>query len=86
MRGTFRALQALVWLTQLGLSVAGPPVLFILLTAWLRDHCGWGGWVVTLGIVLGVLGAIGGLVTSFQTLHRLAKREQNPPQGFNDHE
>lgn len=86
MRSTFRTLQALVWVTQLGLSVAGPPVLFILLASWLRSRCGWGVWVVVLGIVLGVLGAVGGAVSSFRTLHRLAKRESDPPQGFNEHE
>ena len=35
----------LVWLTQLGLSVALPPAGFIFLAVWLRDSCGWGGWV-----------------------------------------
>lgn len=86
MRGTFRVMQVLVWLTQLGLSVAGPPVLFILLGSWLRDSCGWGEWVVTVCIILGVMGAIGGLISSFQTLHRMAKKEQQPPTGFNEHE
>ena len=86
MRSTFRVLNALVWLTQLGLSVAGPPVLMILLGSWLRDGCGWGGWVVTVGIILGVLGAVGGLISSLQTLHRMAKREQQPPTGFNEHD
>ena len=47
-------LSLLVWLTQLGLSVALPPVCFILLAVWLRDSCGWGGWVLWAGIGLGI--------------------------------
>ena len=86
MRSTFRVLSVLVWLTQLGLSVAGPPVLFILLGRWLRDRFGLGSWVLIVGIVLGVLGAVGGLISSFQTLHRMAKQEPEPPSGFNDHD
>ena len=86
MRSTFRVLSVLVWLTQLGLSVAGPPVLFILLGSWLKDRFGLGSWVLIVGIALGVLGAIGGLISSFQTLHRMAKREPEPPSGFNDHD
>ncbi len=86
MRGTFRFLNALVWLTQLGLSAAGPPVVFILLGSWLHKSLGWGSWTVTVGVILGVLGAIGGLISSFQALHRLAKKEQAPPAGYNEHE
>ena len=36
-----KELTLLTWLTQLGLSVAVPPVLFILLAVWLRDSQGW---------------------------------------------
>ena len=86
MRSGFKVLSVLVWVTQLGLSVAGPPVLFILLGSWLRGSCGWGGWITVVCIGLGVMGAIGGLVSSFQTLHRMANREAEPPQGFNEHD
>ena len=86
MRSGFRALQALVWITQLGLSVAGPPVVFILLAVWLHSRFGWGGWVVAVGVVLGVLGAVGGLVNALRTVNRLPKQEAQPPQGFNDHD
>ena len=37
-------LNMLVWLTQLGLSVAGPLAGFILLAVWLRQHFELGGW------------------------------------------
>jgi hypothetical protein len=81
-------LSLLVWLTQLGLSVALPPAGFILLALWLRDSCGWGSWVLWVGIALGVIGAADGLRTSLKAMSRLSKRkkEENPPPvSFNDH-
>lgn len=81
-------LSLLVWLTQLGLSVALPPAGFILLALWLRDSCGWGGWVLWAGIVLGIIGAADGLRTSLKAMSRLSKRKKEdtpPPASFNDH-
>lgn len=80
-------LHLLIWLTQLGLSVAVPPVLMILLALWLRDDCGWGGWVLWVGIVLGMVMAIDGLRTSLNAMERLSgsKKKEPPPVSFNDH-
>ena len=81
-------LNLLVWLTQLGLSVALPPLGFILLAAWLRDRCGWGDWVIWVGIVLGIVCAIDGLRVSLKAMDRAgrSKDEQTPPVSFNDHD
>ena len=81
-------LSLLVWLTQLGLSVALPPVCFILLAVWLRDSCGWGGWVLWVGIILGIVGAADGLRTSLKAMERMTKdkKPEQPPVSFNDHD
>ena len=81
-------LHLLIWLTQLGLSVAVPPVVTILLALWLRDDCHWGGWVLWVGIGLGVILAIDGLRLSLHTLKRLSEpKEKDPlPPSFNDHD
>lgn len=81
-------LSLLVWLTQLGISVAVPPVLFILLAVWLRNSCGWGKWVIWVGIVLGLYNAITGLISSLKTLKKLSDRKpkETPPLSFNDHD
>jgi len=79
----------LTWLTQLGLSTALPLVGFILLALWLHHSCGWGVWVLWVGIFLGLVGAIDGLRTSLKAMSRIAKPKKGstpPPVSFNDHD
>lgn len=82
-----KVMRYLVWLTQLGLSVAAPLVCFILLGVWLHNSRGWGGWTVPVGVGLGLLGAVGGLVNSFRTLDRMIRADEDKPSpGYNNHE
>jgi hypothetical protein len=82
-------LSLLVWLTQLGFSVAFPLAGFVLLAVWLNKSCGWGNWVIWVGIVLGIVCAIDGLRTSLKAMERLGCRKKEdtpPPVSFNDHD
>ncbi len=83
-------LNLVVWITQLGLSVAVPLAGFILLAVWLRDQYGWGQWVVWVGIVLGSIMAVDGFLNSLKLLKRLsAKKDKDgepPAVSFNDHD
>ena len=79
-------LSMLVWFTQLGLSVALPPVGFILLAVWLRDSCNWGGWVLWVGVALGVLCAFEGLRTSLKAMEQLSRKDKEEKLvSFNEH-
>ncbi len=86
--GKMKNISLLVWLTQLGLSVAVPLAGFILLALYLRNSCGWGSWVIFAGTALGIICAVQGLRSSLKTMERLAKDEtkDKPPVSFNDHE
>lgn len=81
-------LKMLIWLTQLGLSVAVPPVGFILLALWLRDRCSWGNWVIWAGIILGVFSAIEGLRASLKAMGLMSKdtKKEPPPISYNNHD
>ena len=81
-------LSLLVWITQLGLSVAVPPVGFILLTTWIRNLFDLGVWVVIVGAILGLVFAVDGLRFSLKAMSRMAKdkKEDTPPVSFNDHQ
>ena len=84
-----KELTLLTWLTQLGLSVAGPLVGFILLALWLRQRFDLGVWVLVIGIVLGISGAIDGFRVSIKAMEQMSKdnpgKSDPPPVSFNDH-
>ena len=80
-------LNLLVWLTQLGLSVALPPAGFILLAVWLRDRFALGAWVIWVGILLGIVCAIDGLRMSLRAMDQISRgKQEKPPVSFNDHD
>ena len=81
-------LNLLVWLTQLGLSVAVPLGGFVLLAVWLRQQFGWGVWVIAAGVIIGLVCAVDGLRTSLKAMEHMAKdkKEDVPPVSFNDHD
>ena len=78
----------IVWFTQLGLSVALPPAGFIFLASWLHRKCQWGAWVLWVGILLGVVGAIDGLRVSLKAMAQMSeeKNQEEPPVSFNEHD
>ena len=82
-------LKSLVWLTQLGLSVAVPPICFIGLSVWLRNGRGWGSWVIWVGIFLGVYSAVEGFRATLRAMALMDKHSrkepEEPPVSFNEH-
>ena len=79
----------LIWLTQLGLSVAVPLAGFVLLAVWLHNRLQWGVWVIIVGVILGLISAISGLRSSLQILSNLAKSKEEAKTdiiSFNDHD
>ena len=78
----------LIWITQLGLSVAAPLGGFIWLGVWLHQRFALGIWVVLVGIFLGIVCAADGLRTSLKAMERMSRdnREEPPPVSFNDHD
>lgn len=82
-------ISLIVWLTQLGFSIAFPLAGFIMLAVWLRSRFDLGIWVLIIGIILGIIGAIDGLRSSLKAMERLSKNNSEsdpPPVSFNDHD
>jgi len=83
-----KTFRSLAWLTQLGLSIAAPPLLCVWVCLRLQSRFSLGSWVVILGILLG----LGGSISSAMTFYRMMMRRQNGrsapkrPDAFNDHE
>ena len=80
--------KMLVWLTQLGLSVALPPLGFIYLAVRLRERFSMGNWVIFAGIALGILCAVDGLRSCLKTMEHMSREDQKPenPVSFNEHD
>jgi len=79
----------LIWLTQLGISVAAPSGGIIWLGVWLRQRFGFGVWVVLAGVFVGIVCAIDGLRTSLRAMEKMSENknaDEPPPVSFNDHE
>lgn len=82
-------LNLMIWLTQLGISVAAPLAGFVILGVWLHSSCGWGRWTVFAGLVLGLSGAVSGLRSSLRLMGGMAKEKKDPPApplSFNEHD
>ena len=81
-------LNMLIWLTQLGISVAAPLGGFIWLAVWLRQQFHLGVWVVLAGAFVGIVCAGDGLRVSLKAMERMSKEknEEPPPVSFNDHD
>lgn len=77
----------LVWLTQLGLSVAVPLAGFVLLAIWVQNTFSMGQWVVWVGVGLGIFSAVDGFIRSLKYLASQGKKKDDtsPPVSFNDH-
>lgn len=79
-------LSLLVWLTQLGLSVALPIGGFVLISVWLQRQFSLGNWIIFCGVFLGIVCAIDGVKTAFKSIKQLTgRKEDDPPVSFNDH-
>ena len=69
-----KELNMLVWLTQLGLSVALPLAGFTWLGVWLRGRFALGNWVVVVGLVIGLICAVDGFRSSLRIMEQMDKR------------
>ena len=82
-------LNMLVWLTQLGISTAGPLAGFMLLAVWLRQRFDFGIWVLIVGMIIGICGAVDGFRVSMKAMGQMSKDKPGetdpPPVSFNDH-
>lgn len=73
MKKPHSVLQNIVYFTQLGLSIATPPVLCLMGAIWLQKRFTLGDWVLIAAIVLG----FGAGVSNFIQFLKHMKKEQD---------
>ena len=64
--------RMLIMLTQFGLSIAFPLAGFIVVALWLKNRFGLGSWVLVVGIVFGLVGAVDGFRSSIKAMEILS--------------
>ena len=82
-------MKDLVWITQLGLSIISPLLVFVLGAAWLKDRFDLGAWIIILGLLLGLGGAVSAGVTFYRHTRQLTKpqkKQGHKPISFNEHD
>lgn len=72
-------LGLLIWLMQLGIGVCVPLAGYVLLAVWLHESCGWGSWVIWIGILLGIGSAVAGLRDALRSMNRYIRRNAPTP-------
>ena len=86
LKGWYKALEDLVWLTQLGLNMLLPLVLCLAGCWWAVEHWGWPEWLFLPAVGLGLAaGAQNFWVFCKERLER-SKHEKNHRVGFNSHQ
>jgi len=84
-----REFNMIVWITQLGLSVALPLAGFSYLGYWLMDRYEMGVWVLICGFALGLICAVEGLLSSLKIMEQQGQKSDTadkPGVSYNDHE
>ena len=84
-----KEMNMIVWITQLGLSVALPLAGFSYLGYYIMNSCDMGVWVLICGFVLGLICAVEGLFNSLKIMESQNKRHDKadePGVNFNEHD
>ena len=81
-----KSLTKLVWITQLGISVAAPLAGFTLLGVWLRNKLSLGAWIIIVMCLIGLISAFDSFKVTLQAIERLDKKDdKEKPVSFNEH-
>ena len=78
MKNLYQITRHLVWLTQFGFLWRCRPCCFCWGAVWLKNEFALGGWVVLVGLLLGLAGSVGSLRSNLKSIDREGKRGYAP--------
>ena len=82
------SLKGFVFVGQLGLNIVTPVVVMLAAAYFASHYLGWGGWVVPVSLVIGLLTAFSTAKGFFakETEKNKKQEAENPvPRGYSDH-
>lgn len=83
-----KLLNLLMWVSQFGISIIFPTLLFLWLGVWLRDRFSLGIWILVVFGILGVLTSVSTVRSCLRSMLKAAAElssQEDPPVAFNDH-
>ena len=81
-----RALRTHPWRTQLGFSLVAPPILCVGGCWWVQQRFSMGGWIVVVGLILGLGGSVSTAMGFYRHACRQSQKNQKQrPDAFNTH-
>ncbi len=73
---TFESFKNLSFITQFGLSIISPIIIYVWLASWLKSKFSLGDWIMVAGIMLGLFSAFYSGASFFRYVLRQAKKSQ----------
>lgn len=83
-----KLLSLLMWVTQFGVSIVFPTLVFLWLGVWLQSKFGLEIWILILCGILGVLTSVSTTRSCLRAMRKAAEElsgREKPPIAFNDH-
>ena len=81
-----KSLGKLVWITQLGMSVAAPMAGFTLIGVWLKNKFSLGAWIIAVFCLVGLISACDSFRLTLKAMEKAEKKDDpEPPVSFNEH-
>ena len=83
-----KIINLLMWVTQFGLSVIFPTLLFLWIGVWLRTKFALGLWVLAVMGILGVLTSVSTAKSCLRSMRKAAEEvsgQKDHPISFNNH-
>jgi hypothetical protein len=83
-----KLLNLLMWVTQFGLSIIFPTLMFLWLGVWLQNKFSLGIWILIVMGLIGVLTSVSSTRACLRSMIKAAQElsgKEKPPIAFNDH-
>lgn len=82
-------LSLIMWVTQFGVSLVFPMLVFLWLGVWLQDKYGFGVWIILLCGVIGFLTSVSTAKSCWRSMQKEAfgtgDQDEPPTVAFNNH-
>lgn len=81
LKKNFDAVKNLAFLSQIGLSLVLPIVLFLMLASYLQNKFGMGDWTTLVALILGLVSGVSSFISFLRYAYNEAKKSEENERG-----